>query len=97
MCHGCYEEYGAPTLDTPAIRRAAAAVERLYETHGAGGFMHIVTDDWNLEDEHVAFCGSVRCVEILGREMDECERECFNALEPLSIKERASALAMADY
>ena len=58
MCYGCWCEADNPVIDTPAVRAAAEAVQALYEHPdcGAGGNLHIVTDDWNCEDESLAFC-----------------------------------------
>ena len=56
MCHGCWVEEGKPAIDTPAIRAAAAAVAEVYEHSCVGGNLHIVLDDWNLEDGSLAFC-----------------------------------------
>ena len=67
MCYGCWEEAGKPTTDTPAIRAAAASVIALYEHPNCivGGNLHIVTDDWNLEDSNLAFCR--HCIEHAGQ------------------------------
>lgn len=87
MCIECYdEEYGAVREDTTEVRLAAEAIDRLYEAHPAGGALHVVVDDWNLEDENLAFCAT--------QEMDEVERACFDALMPLSLSARASALGL---
>ncbi len=58
MCYGCWEEAGKPTTDTPAVRHAAKMVEQLYEHPNCivGGNLHIVTDDWNIEDSNLEFC-----------------------------------------
>jgi hypothetical protein len=56
MCRGCWEEYGECVIDSPSIRAAAAAMDAVYEFHCAGGNLHIVLDDWNLEDESLEFC-----------------------------------------
>lgn len=70
--------------------------------------MHIVTDDWNCDDESVEFCR-----EYIGRsereakedetnghgdlaiyaELTALEQSCFDAFKPLTEPERISALA----
>lgn len=52
MCYGCYEEAGKPAIVNDKIKKAAELVKNLYKQDGcgAGGYAHIVTDDWNLED-----------------------------------------------
>lgn len=63
MCYGCWTEAGKPTLNTPSVRAAAELVAKLYEhpNCASGGNLHIVTDDWNLEDSNLAFC--LYCIE----------------------------------
>ena len=56
MCHGCWVEEGQPVVDTPTVRAAAKAIAEVYEHSCVGGNLHIVLDDWNLEDDSLAFC-----------------------------------------
>lgn len=67
MCYGCWEKAGKPQMDTPLVRAAADAVAALYdhEDCGAGGNLHIVTDDWNVDDDSLAFC--LYCIEHAGQ------------------------------
>ncbi len=58
MCHGCWSEAGNPQIDTPAVRAAAKAVAEVYEHCSSGGNLHIVLDDWNVEDDNLEFCSS---------------------------------------
>ena len=63
MCSGCWEDMGSPVSHGARVRKTAALIDRLYETHAAGGPLHIVTDDWNLEAGFVRWC----LVNALGR------------------------------
>jgi hypothetical protein len=56
MCYGCWEDEGKPVIDTPAVRAATASVALVYEHSCVGGNLHIVLDDWNLDDGNLAFC-----------------------------------------
>lgn len=103
MCYGCYEEYGAPTTASEAARRAAALVNRVYDFSMVGGNLHIVLDDWNIEDSNLDYCdGVLRNLEAgkpdqwtdINPDQNAAERECLNALRALSEKERAAALAV---
>jgi hypothetical protein len=38
------------------VRAAAAAIAEVYEHSCVGGNLHIVLDDWNLEDGNLEFC-----------------------------------------
>ena len=115
MCYGCWEEEGKPTIDTPAVRAAAAAVAEVYEHACTGGNLHIVLDDWNLEDSSLAFCDAYiargghpddpdhspsytryKLEHPDSPEQLAAERRCHDLLKALSVKERASALALND-
>jgi hypothetical protein len=96
MCLGCWEEYGSPTLDTPEIRRLVKVIERIYSFSGAGGGLHIVLDDWNIEDGDILWCMQYRP----GYRPDGLplsERVCAKILLAMTIEERASALYMQWY
>jgi hypothetical protein len=112
MCHACYVEYGSPTLDTTAIRAVAPLADVVYAFSCVGGNLHIVLDDWNLEDENLEFCQ--QCLDRKGlpdpswpgsafdrREETApdqlaAEQACLDALKALTIEERASAMAYFD-
>ena len=89
MCFGCWEEQGRPQVNSEAVSLAARTVAELYTVHLVGGKMHIVTDDWNVEDEDVEFCK-----EEIEKDGDELERACLAAFLALTQTERASALAL---
>ena len=94
MCKSCWEEYGAPQIDNPAVRECAAAISKVYEFSMAGGGLHCVVDDFNIEDEHLTD-------EYIGRwnssqKQESAERYCLGILKALSLDERASALGLHD-
>jgi hypothetical protein len=97
MCIQCWEEHGRPALDSPAIRAAAEAIGEV----NPYGNLHIIVDDWNLEDEHLDFCRA----EVDSDPYDHYTRnpsdravdsDCLRLLAALTIEERASALARHD-
>lgn len=103
MCYGCWEEAGKPAIVTPATRAAALLVKRVYEFNGVGGNLHIATDDWNLEDDNIAFCRERVTRKLAGDvgdgyaaepELLAAETACLDALEPMSEDERYSVLAI---
>lgn len=97
MCTSCYEDYGSPKIINDKTIRAADLVEDLYEFAGAGGNCHIVTDDWNLEDEHIQWCltkGLANNVVEHTADQIAVERELLELLASMSLPERASALAI---
>lgn len=91
MCHGCWQEYGSPAIVNEKTLAAARAIEEVYEWSSVGGNLHVVLDDWNIENEHVQFC----CDEVqkVSGQL-EAEKECLTLLAKMNLKERASALAI---
>jgi hypothetical protein len=98
MCHGCWVEYGQPQIDSSAVREAARAIAAVYDFSCVGGDLHIVIDDWNLEDDNLEWCaGEIDKNEFhASTEQLASERLCLDLLRPLSEDERASALALYD-
>lgn len=99
MCYGCWEEAGFPKFDSPKIREAARLVTTLYEMPdgGVGGNLHIVTDDWNLETEHLEWCrdhivkGGNDWIE--SEEQRILEMQILELMLPMTEAERFSVLA----
>lgn len=97
MSYDIWQEHGGLTLDTPEVRKAAAAVKALYDeewlpldnAHSVGGRLHVVVEDYNLEDSFLDYCQE-------SETFDEFEQAAYDALRPLSVEERASALALKD-
>lgn len=56
MCYGCWEEAGKPQIDNARVRAAVPLIQAVYEHCPVGGNLHIVLDDWNLEDGNLEFC-----------------------------------------
>lgn len=111
MCDGCWEEDGCPQIDTLAVREAAVAVAAVYaQEYGAcGGNLHVVLDDWNVEDESLAFCRQQiasggykpqpRWPGCMKRRPDSAEElavemRCHDLFKALTESERRSALAL---
>jgi hypothetical protein len=96
MCYGCWQEWGEPMIDTPAVRAAAQAIGAVYGFSCVGGNLHVVVDDWNLDDSDLD-----SCADLLAENIHEgtpaqlvAERHCFGLLRALTEDERASALAL---
>ena len=100
MCYGCYQEAGKPAVINEKTKRAAELINEIYEQDdcGAGGYAHIVVDDWNLDDSDIDFCIN----EANKGEYDISEEgklaclNCLHFLKDLSEDERYSAMAIAD-
>jgi len=93
MCLSCWKSYGRPSVLNNAVIEAAGLIRTVYEHHAAGGNLHVVLDDWNIEDEHLQIL-SVR--EGTSRAQREAESICLAAMRRLSLAERATALAIVD-
>ncbi len=104
MCEVCYDEYGKPNIVNEKTEAALALVRQVYEAPqgGAGGNLHIVLDDWNIEDSSIYYCiesyGEVESY--FGGNYDMTptiiERACAGAFLDMTLRERASTLAKFD-
>ena len=92
MCYGCWEEYGKPQIDNEKVREAVEWVREVYEYHSAGGGLHIILDDFNIEDEHIELCDKW----IREHGAGPGEEECLALFKTMTMDERASALALED-
>lgn len=99
MCRGCYEEAGQPAIVNDKTKAAAVLVSKIYEYSRVGSNMHIVTDDWNLEDDSIDFClNAIRTAPFheITPEQKEIEEACAVAFKSMTMDERASTLAIYD-
>ena len=86
MCYGCYMKEGAPVLMTDAVK---AIAPRIRDADSFGG-LHIVVEDWNLEDEDIQWCVD------RAEGITESERQLGRDMLALSFDERVTAMALAD-
>ena len=70
-------------------------INKLYVEHAAGGGLHIVTDDWNLDDNDVAYC--LQWMKERHVPEIDIQWQCAIALESATIDERASALYKSEF
>jgi hypothetical protein len=58
MCLNCWQEAGSPTELPPNANDLITMINELYSTEkgSTGGPLHIVLDDWNLEDDNIEWC-----------------------------------------
>lgn len=97
MCYGCYKEYGEPAIINARTQAAAKLADAVYEFNCVGGNCHIVLDDFNIEDSHIDWCldeGLKTNIHDHDNEQLEIEKNCLIAFKVLTVKERASALAI---
>lgn len=103
MCEVCWESYGSPTIVNEKTEAALALVRQVYDAPrgGAGGHLHIVLDDWNIENNSIEYCqqghsdpswnGPPMCWPLT-----EVEAQCATAFLDMTLEERASTLAKFD-
>ncbi len=82
MCWHCENEY-------TAWRGSTSLVRELYVDAPTGGNLHIVTDDWNLEDPFIRWS-------ISQPGTSDLERNIGRRLLALTEEERGTALKLAD-
>jgi len=97
MCIGCWQEYGSPVLVNDNTIRAAVLIDRVYEIDMSGAYLHVVVDDWNLDDDSLS-CSERHIAENdlnhYAPEQLQVQRECLTALKVLTEDERATAMAI---
>ncbi len=100
MCFNCYLDAGQPAIINEKTQKAAELISEIYHHDGciAGGYAHVVIDDWNLDDYSIDYCiGSATHSEFdISQSGRQACLECLTFLKELTMDERASALAIAD-
>lgn len=97
MCEGCWEEVGRPGLWNSKVKRAMELIETVHETEPTGGPLHVVIDDWNIDEVITVEEYDVgECVDKCSPEADTAIRELVPLLNEMTVVERASALARAE-
>lgn len=91
MCYGCWEQEGKPSIVNERTELVADFVRNLDKRSGSGCCLHIVTDDFNIDDGHVQFCLD----EARKAVHPECEALAGYLLD-LSREERGSVLAIRE-
>ena len=85
MCEACWLEAGSPDVLSENHERFVELAFQVYEAHGAGGSLHIALDDFNLEDESLAFCSGLPG-------LTPVESACLDELRAMTLKERQAAV-----
>ncbi len=85
MCLGCWEQEDKPFKVTEAVKKWAPVFA---ETNPYGA-MHIVVDDWNLEDGNLEFCRNYEGV--TPREID-----LIDAMQAMTWEERWATAILAE-
>lgn len=97
MCKACWEKAGKPYVYNQKVRVAVEMIEEVYSLPGgeAGGGLHNVLDDWNVEDTHIAWCrdNSIER-ERATLEMKVAEYRLVALMMTMSMEERYTALAI---
>lgn len=98
MCNGCWENFESPKILNEKVKKAVRLIEKVYKYNGAGGNLHVVLDDWNIEDCHVFTDFNDKYIEEHKESEGQykAEKECIAQLRLMNEKERASALAIYD-
>lgn len=98
MCQNCWVEYyDSVQIDTPLVRATAAAIEAVYDYSMSGGRLHVIVDDFNLEDHNIEFAEKYLQENAAETpEQHQVESYCLGLLKNMSIPERASALALKE-
>lgn len=91
MCCGCWKEAGSPRTDNEKVHALAARIEDIYDF----GALHIIVDDWNLENSHIDFCEKEIETDLDSSESEkQKEREFLALMREMTLDERYSAFAL---
>jgi len=74
------------------IAAALVLIEKVYEHSDSGGGLHVVLDDWNIEDGHVEYCCQHHIKGCDTQEQYNDELACINAFADMPIEDRNAAL-----
>lgn len=107
MCTDCWARYGSPRIINDRVRRAVVLLDRAYDYSCVGGHLHVVVDDFNIEDNHIKGAYDtirdyiIDPMDIFGDEQINwgqvlVELGLLQLFDGMSIEERASALALYD-
>lgn len=102
MCSECWGDSEQARIDNERVRAVAVMIAQIYENHCTGGMLHIVLDDWNIEDHDIHWCLDVAMIEAanggIGDDIHPDDlalmRRCGEAMLALTEDERASAIAL---
>ena len=98
MCDQCLKDYGGPIPPSSEIIAAARLIEALYDLCPAGGRAHIVTDDFNITDEHIDGCLDYDGIKDETPEEREAALAALRAIRALpTLQARATAVYLAHY
>lgn len=96
----CWNNLGSPKIVNEKTKAAVPLIAGVYEFSCSGAGLHIILDDWNIDDSSIAFCEHYIENErgTRSQEQLDAERACLKAFKEMTLEERASALAMyGDY
>lgn len=99
MCMLCWVTYGRPQINNETTRQAAKAIHDVYQYDDSGGGLHVILDDWNLEDEYMERYNGHDEIYKLATDFDKqlkAEEYCLSLLKSMTIEERASSLALRE-
>ena len=102
MCISCWEEYGKPEVLNDATAKGVRLANDVYKQPrgGAGGNLHIVLDDWNIEDDSIRHCMDTTNLgpnyPNIDTTLTSIERECAEHFLTMTMHERATVLATLD-
>jgi hypothetical protein len=86
MCKSCWIEHGSPKINNEKVIKCQKIIKRIYEDHCTGGNLHVIVDDFNIDDSSIEYFNK--------EDLTETEREFIDLFKDMTIDERASALAL---
>lgn len=86
MCQNCVIESGVTPIVNDQVRACVELIRQVYEYHSAGGYAHIVFDDYNIEDGHIDGCIQDAINGTLDHLYSDDDQEWLSVAKPITIE-----------
>jgi len=100
MCEQCWEDAGCPIIRNEKTHEVVELIKQIHEYNAVGSNLHIVLDDFNIEDHSIQWClnNSLKAnIHESTKEELAIETRCAELLLGLSLDERNSVVYEAAY
>lgn len=95
MCAGCWMSNGHPVVYNDRVAQAVDLINALYRVAPTGGPLHVVVDDWNVEDGDLKVYQAFRHdgSPWYSDEVMSLARQVSELMRAMGVEERLSTLA----
>ena len=91
MCKQCLIESGTQIVKNEKVYKCVHLVIDLYKVKSSGGAAHVVTDDYNMEDENIEFC-----LNLAKENGSHLEIAVLELMQTMTLDERFTTMGIVD-